>query len=520
MIDGLFIHLLTQELNQEIAKSRLEKIVQQDQQSFVFFLYHQKERKHLVIDLSPEHFRMHLTKQMIKETTTSQYVMTLKKHLEGSILDHIEQYETDRVIILHFTTYDFIDGPTSKQLIFEAMGKHSNLILVKDGLIIDTFKKMFFETGRQLLPQATFEFFPSTKKNALTIDYEGIQSPSDLVNQYMGISPLLSKYLFELRCQWSNLMPHPTKSITQKRFYAFDLFDETDDKRYFESLSSLLDDDGKKEKPHYVSEQLFIERQLKKLTGKKNQLESSLEDTFEQLSDKNKGDLIYGSGLDMNIKISHLNTDEITLTLDPTKTLNDHAQDFYKSYQKAKRGIAYIKEQIEQTKTLIDHFESIKIFITMTTQDSIKDLEQELIVYGYKKAKKEPTKKKKDKPHVLTLKDGEITFTIGRNHLQNEYVTHTFAQKDDYWFHVKDAPGAHVVVNTAKLNETILRKACMLAAYFSGMRHSSSIPVDYTQVKYIKKIPGVPGYKVTYKNQQTLYVDIDDAKISDYLKNV
>ena len=58
----------------------------------------------------------------------------------------------------------------------------------------------------------------------------------------------------------------------------------------------------------------------------------------------------------------------------------------------------------------------------------------------------------------------------------------------------------------------------MLAAYFSGQRHSSSIPVDYTLIKHIKKIPGVPGYKVTYKNQQTMYIDIDEEKIGSYLK--
>ncbi len=520
MIDGFFIHSLTVELNQNIAKSRLEKIVQIDQQSFVFFLYHQKERKHLLIDLSAEHFRMHITKSAINEVTSSQYVTTLKKHLEGSILDFIEQYETDRVMILRFTSYDFIDGPVKKELIFEAMGKHSNLILVKDGLIIDTFKKMFFESGRQLLPQATFEFFPSAKENATNINYDLINSPKDLQDKYMGISPLLSKFLYDHHLQWNELKVKPTRLITKGRFYAIDLFDESDDKTYYDSLSELLDDDGKIQKPHYVSEQLFIDRQLKKLNGKKLQLESSLEDTSTQLDSKSKGDAIYGSGLDLQSKLSHLNTDQGDLILDPTKTLNEHAQSFYKAYQKAKRGILYIKEQIEQTKALIEHFESLKVFITMTTQDSIKDLEAELMVYGYKKAKKEPVKKKKDKPKLLILRDDEITYTIGRNHIQNEYITHTIAQKDDYWFHVKDAAGSHIVVNTNRLNEKILRKACMLAAYFSGQKHSSSIPVDYTQVKYLKKIPGVPGYKVTYKNHQTMYIDIDESKINDYLKNV
>jgi predicted ribosome quality control (RQC) complex YloA/Tae2 family protein len=113
-----------------------------------------------------------------------------------------------------------------------------------------------------------------------------------------------------------------------------------------------------------------------------------------------------------------------------------------------------------------------------------------------------------------------LTYAIGKNNLQNEYVTNVYAQKEDYWFHVKDAPGAHVVVNAKTLTEPILRKAAMLAAYYSSLRFSSSIPVDYTKIKYIKKIPGVAGYKVTYQKQQTIYIDIDEQKLQTYLKNV
>ena len=180
MIDGFFIYHLTKELNNELSKSRLEKIVQQTTQSFILTFYHQKERKNLAIDLSPDHFRIHITSQRTKDSISSQFLATLKKQLEGSILDRMEQHETDRVIKLIFTTYDFIDGPVSKLLFFEAMGKHSNLILIKDSTIIDTYKKMFFETGRQLLPQASFEYFPSHKKNASHIDYPSINHPKGL----------------------------------------------------------------------------------------------------------------------------------------------------------------------------------------------------------------------------------------------------------------------------------------------------------------------------------------------------
>ena len=99
-------------------------------------------------------------------------------------------------------------------------------------------------------------------------------------------------------------------------------------------------------------------------------------------------------------------------------------------------------------------------------------------------------------------------------------MTHKLAKKDDYWFHVKDFPGAHLIVDTDQLNENIIRKASMLAAYFSSMKYSSSIAVDYTQIKNIKKISGKPGYHVNYKNYKTMFIDIDENKVLSYLKNV
>jgi predicted ribosome quality control (RQC) complex YloA/Tae2 family protein len=520
MIDGFLIHHLTQELNQELNKSRLEKIIQQDEQSFILQCYHQGKRKSLLIDISSERFRMHLTEKPISNQVSSHFVMMLKKQLEGSILENVTQHQTDRVIIIDFTSYDLIEGPVKKSLVFEAMGKHSNLILVKDGIIIDTFKKMFFESGRQLLPQATFSFFPTDKKIFNDIDYHTISSPKDLVEHYMGISPMLSKYLFEKKCQVSDIKINPTRDFTKKQFYVFDIFDAQDDKKHYLSLSQMFDDEIQKDLPIYLSEKQFIDKQLKKLASKKVQLENQLEHTEQLMLRKNLGDLIYQSGIDVSSRQSHFTYDDQLYELDPTKTLNEHAQDAYKSYQKAKRGIHHIEEQIKSTEDLIEHFQSLSFFITVTSMDSIKDVDQELIPYGYKKAKTKVTQKKKDKINILTIKDVDATYMIGKNNIQNEYLTHTLAKKDDFFFHVKEAPGSHVIVQTSQLTEPVLRKACMLAAHFSTLKNSSSIPVDYTKVKHLKKIPGIPGYKVIYHTYQTMYIDIDTDKVNLYLKNV
>ncbi len=521
VFDGFFIYHLIRELNTHLEKARLEKIYQTNEMSFVFVFYLRGRRMFMNLNLSSHNFGAYLTKTKDQSTYSSQFLTSLKRNLEGAILQDICQHQTDRVMIFNFTINDFIDGAITKQLVFEAMGKHSNLLMVKDGLIIDTFKKMFFAEGRQLIPSAQFEFFPTDKLPFTKIDYSKVFSYKDIVDQYMGISPLLAKYLIEHNIQISEIIPNPTKLIDTKKSYVFDIFDEIIKKTYYPSISELMDDQDVEKKESVSSHQLFIVKQLKKHNKKKEQFTIMLENAQLNLSNKDKGDMIYQSGLIMSEKHSELTSNDTSILLDPTKTLNENAQLFYKAYQKAKRTIEHIKSQQKQNDDLITLFNEFSTYLDLSSADSIKDFETELIPFGYKGGKIIKSHKKQvQKPNIIRIADNDIHYYIGKNSLQNEYVTHKLAKKENYWFHVKDFPGAHVVVDAPKLNEPIIRKAAMLAAHFSSMKYSNSIAVDYTQIKNVKKISGKPGFHVNYKNYQTIFIDIDDEKILDYLKNV
>lgn len=521
IFDGVFIHHLIDELNLVLRKSRLEKIYQSDETSFLFVLYVKGERHYLALNLSSNHYGLHLTSENKSGQVSSQFLNTLKKHIEGGILESIVQYQTDRVIILKFTVYDLIEGPIAKELIFEAMGKHSNLLLVKDMIIIDTFKKMFFESGRQLLPQANFEFFPSDKKPFTEIDFQMMHSPQDFVNHYLGVSPFLAQYLDEHAVPILSIPVRPTRSLTQKKDYVLDIFPDSDQKEYFKSISQMMDTKTVSSKPVLFSHALFIQKQIQKAEKKHLQYEEMLKDAKEHIHDRTTADLIYQSGIDLMEKHAFLDVFDQHIHLDPTKTLNENAQSYYKSYQKAKRSFQHIESQINQNHELLMLFKDLETFVSFATPESLKDLESELIPYGFKGHKTpKVSKKQSQKPNIIRLEDQGIVFYIGKNNIQNEYVTHVLANKEDTWFHVKDGAGAHVIVTTKTLTEQIMRKAAMLAAYFSSMRDSSSIPVDYTLVKYIKKIPGLPGYRVSYKQHSTIFIDVDIDQIKSFLKNV
>ncbi|MDX9691211.1 MAG: NFACT family protein [Acholeplasmataceae bacterium] len=519
IFDGFFLHHLINELNQDLQKARLEKIYQTDPMSFVFIFYLKGKRMQLKLSLNPHRFGMNITESKADSTISSQFLTTIKKHLEGAILEDIVQHQTDRVANFIFTVYDYIDGPITKKLVFEAMGKHSNLVLVKDDIIVETFKKMFFEEGRQLIPSAHFEYFPSDKEPFTHIDYQKIESPKELVNTYMGISPIFANYLFEHKYQVSDIKVQPTKSLKSNRGYVADIFDEPI-KKYYDTISQLIDDHQVHDVQSKTSHEQFIEKQYIKYSKRLQQLETFDLEADDMLKSKDLGDLIYQSGVLLDEKRTELRVGNQTVLLDPTLTLNENAQRFFHLYQKAKRTKKHVAEQINETKILIQLFDEYKTYISLSDKEHLRDLEIELMEHGYKPKQKQNQKRGTHKPTITKLLDSNATYLIGRNSVQNAYVTHQLANKDDIWFHVKDAPGGHIVVSTFELTEDVLRKAAMLAAYHSNLKHSSSIPVDYTQVKYVKKIPGLPGYQVTYSNHRTLFIDIDEEKIKSYFKKV
>lgn len=106
-----------------------------------------------------------------------------------------------------------------------------------------------------------------------------------------------------------------------------------------------------------------------------------------------------------------------------------------------------------------------------------------------------------------------IPISVGKNNKQNDYLTFKLAKKSDIWLHTKDIPGSHVVIHDEAPDEQTLLEAAMLSAYFSKARSSSSVPVDYTEIRQVKKPSGAkPGF-VIYFEQKTLYVTPDEAVI-------
>ncbi|MFD1885267.1 Rqc2 family fibronectin-binding protein [Paenibacillus wenxiniae] len=206
----------------------------------------------------------------------------------------------------------------------------------------------------------------------------------------------------------------------------------------------------------------------------------------------------------------------IKIQLDPQLSPSDNAQRYFKRYNKYKNSLAVIDEQLIKTHEEIAYLDSLLQQLNSAALQDIDEIREELAEQGYvrnrnKKAKK---KKKDNRPtlHVYTSSEG-IEMYVGKNNLQNEYITNRMASNNDTWLHTKDIPGSHVVIRSTEFGDATLAEAAQLAAYFSQAKASSSVPVDYTLIRHVHKPNGAkPGF-VIYDHQTTLFITPDEEVV-------
>lgn len=211
----------------------------------------------------------------------------------------------------------------------------------------------------------------------------------------------------------------------------------------------------------------------------------------------------------------------ITVPLDPLLSPTDNAQRYFKKYNKYKNSLVVIDEQLHKTREEIRYMDELLQQLAHASMNDIEEIREELIQQQYlrdrsKKNTKKKVKKKTDRPtlHIFTSSEG-IDIYVGKNNLQNEYVTNRLAGPNDTWLHTKDIPGSHVVIRSEEFGEATLEEAAQLAAYYSQAKESSSVPVDTTLIRHVRKPSGSkPGF-VIYDHQKTLFVTPDERRIKD-----
>lgn len=539
--DGIMMHQVKKSLIDTIQSGRINKIYQISKYELLFQVRANRKNYQLLISSHPMYARVQLT-SLTYPTPESPNPLTMlfRKLLEGGYIKEIEQIDLDRILKITFACHNELGDAIEYTLYIEIMGKHSNIILVgQNNKIIDCIKHISpsMNTERFLQPGALYQLPPMVQKlNPFTSDFV---EDNQLTKIYQGMAPILSKEILyridqgedfkEIMNQIANSQDlYITKVNDKEYFHVIELTHlqgATIKYPLFDGLDLHFNEIDQKERIKQQTSNLlkFIQNEYQKNTTKLKKLKATLEDSENSDDYRIKGDLLYASLHLMQKGMTSVEVDnyydntKMKITLDPKLDPKANAQKYYQKYQKAKNSIDILHQQIELTEKEIDYFDSLITAMAQASYYDALEIKEELENEGYlKKKKQRNTIRKKRIPQFKKyLTKDSIEIDIGKNNLQNDYLTFKYAHRYDMWFHAKDMPGSHVIVKAQDLDEYTIRLAAKIAAYYSKGKNSSSVPVNYTLVKTLKKPAGSKPGKVILDNYKTIYIDPDEEFLKE-----
>ena len=574
--DAGMVRAITTELNTKLAGARVEKIHQPEKDELLFLLHAGRENYRLTISASVNNPRIHLT-TVAKENPAAPplFCTLIRKHLTGAKLLMLEQMGFERVIRLSFQARDEMGFHYTVRLYAEIMGKYSNLILTDESdKVLGAVKPVDFTTSqkRQVLPGMQYELPPAQDKIDPTLaDREGFlalrcedtkAADKFLTTHYLGLSTLSAREI-----------AHRAKDESDEALWeAFSAFmSDIADGRVTPTLA--LDEGGRPKEyafcdlsqyegiytirhPETVSEVIetyFLSRDntdrvhqraadlFRLLQNQQNRLEKKIALQENELAETEKKDLFqkYGELITANIyrlsrgmKVAKVedyyseNYDTIEIPLDVRLAPAQNAQAYYKKYAKLRNAEVELEKQIIAAEEELAYILSVLDTLSRASgQTELDEIRTELQTAGYgsrmkKNAFKGGNKKSVTKP-IEYVTSGGYRLLCGRNNLQNDEISLKQASRSDWWFHVKNAPGSHVVMfaNGEEPSERDFTEAAMVAAYNSSLSEAKHIAVDYTQVRNLKKPAGAkPGY-VIYHTNYSAYVTPDKDVVENLKKS-
>lgn len=551
--DGLFTHAMVTELQKKLLTGRITKINQPYQNELIVTVRANRKNWPLLLSADPTYPRIQITEiPYVNPAVPTNFAMMMRKYLQGATITAIEQPANDRVVRLTISTRNELGDAEQLVLIIEIMARHSNVILIeqKTNRILDVIKHVGADQNRYrlLLPGATYieppkqdkldPFIPNRDYVDLVQQYpsEDVLAPQ-LQQHYQGLGRDSAQQLAADLHQPGDLATHYQAFLDQfdqpvatlltlpnhKTMFAAGRFDHFGDPtRTFDSLSHLLDfyyaDAAQRERVQQQAGNLIrvVRNDLKKNRNKMKKLQQTLANTKQADELRLKGELLttylheVKRGM-TEITLPDYYHDNAPLKIQLSNQLSPsrNAQKYFSRYQKQKNAVTYVGEQIELTQGEIDYLDNVQTQIELATPADIAEIREELTRQGYlrqkKTKKKQRSSRKPSQPQQFVATDG-TEISVGKNNRQNDQLTLKTARKSDYWLHTQKIPGSHVIIHSDDPSEQTLNEAANLAAYFSKARDSATVPVDYVQVRRIRKPNGAKPGLVIYEGQKTLYV--------------
>ncbi len=558
-LDGIVLSSLLNELRTALVGGRIDKIHQIEKEDILLSVRNNSASYKLLLTANSNYPRLHLT-ELSKNTSTEppMFCMMLRKHIGGGKILDLTQPHFERIVELHIEATNEMGDKEVKKLLIEIMGRHSNIILVKeDHTIVDSIKHISLDKSsvREVLPGRPYVYPPNQEKqNPLetTEDafIEALKSKSSplykgIYLSYSGLSPAIAHEIcLTAGCDEEQLGEATDLATLRSLYKSFQalmlnvkehrfvpvLYYGEDDlsfdfyalelslyKNYRQSIlpsmSKLLEHFYFEKSTRFnVSQKTsdikklvhtFIDRGVRK----KQIQEAALEECTQKDLYKIYGELLTAYSHQVPEEAKSFTTmnyyeepyEEITIPLDEHLTAIQNAQRYFKLYSKAKRTELAATSQLLQIEEDLKYLNSVLLSLDfLETKEDIAQLREELFTMGYIKKRKALGKKmsvKKQLPYLHFTSSTGLSIYVGKNNYQNDQLTMKFAKNNDLWLHIKDGPGSHVIVRLDHLTE--IDETSLLEAATLAAYYSSGKLSSHVPIDYTlkKNVKKIPNAK-------------------------
>ncbi len=571
-IDAICLQAVAGELRPQLLGLRVDKVHQPARDQVVLLF----RGKRLLLNAGAGAPRLQLT-EILRDNPAEppMFCMLLRKHLSGARVAGLTQPPLERLVKIEFDASDELGRAGRRTLVLEAMGRRSNLILLDgEGRVIDSLRRVDADmsAARQVLPGLFYQPPASTGRLPfLEETEEGFSArfaaaaaektlDAFLLDQYFGLSPLMARELafqaagdvdarvFQMGGPgplWRALEDFQNR-VREERFTPVCLLRDGKPLDFacvpvgqyggaaecvaYPSFSALLDTFYEAREKQERARQRGADL-LRAASTARDRLRRKLalqEKEYAATQDRDKlriqGDLITANLYRMERGQSRLECENYyeagaptSIPLDPLLTPQQNAAKYYKRYAKAKTAEKYLREQMDLARRDLEYLESVLAEIAQAeTEADYLDIRAELREAGFLK-KQGRGKKEKSRPAApweFCTSSG-LRVLAGRNNRQNDKLTLKDADRRDLWLHTQKIHGSHVILRCAGRtpSEEDIAEAAMVAAWFSQARESGNVPVDYTEVRNVKKPAGGRPGMVIYTTCRTVNVTPEEAAV-------
>lgn len=558
--DGIVTKSIVNELTPLIS-GKIDKIHEPDKNTVILGIYSQGKNYSLNICIDARNCRINLTTHSrINPLVAPNFCMLLRKHLIGGRISKISMLGLERVVNIEIDTINEFNEIETKTLVIELMGKHSNIILTNPSdTIIDSMRHISSTSSyREILPSRIYTLPNSDKFDFTALkDFEGFYSKfsstnfDDLAkaisNTFTGfslsfIASVINKFGISntSKDQLEKVYNYICKIVKHEVPLDFEPIYKND------KISDYVLVTGTSNEPFHLNffiDDFYFEREtvetftnyrntilrmilevLKKYNTRLLSINSKLKECDEMDEYKLYGELITANlyrlpnnhSSSIELENYYDNNNSISIPMDTKYSPSINAKRYFKKYSKLKNAFQIVSKQKVETEKELDYIESI--VYELENSSTLEDVEaifeeiSENVVFKEKLKKKEKKNKVSKKKKQQTFSpieydvDGFKVY-VGRNNKENDWLTLSFANKNDFWFHTKDIHGSHVILKVDKpVDDDILVKCAEIAAKHSKAKLSSNVPVDYCLVQFVKKPHGAKPGMVIFTNNKTLNV--------------